>query len=207
MNAPPVIDAPKAKLGCLPYAMGGASFIPLLGLPLGIVSIVYGLMKRKEGGLPLVFLGAGGILLTVVLYSTLFYKGFVERGGAFDELKSQLAQTQVTSVVKDLEFYKLQNGKYPEDLKALVQKDAKNPVFIYEPFFRLGATESKPFVYELIDQGKHYYLYSRGPDGIEGTADDIFPAVSEQESEKIGYRKKAKMKPNQSAKPTPSMGG
>ena len=187
--------------------MGGASFIPLLGLPLGIVSIVYGLMKRKEGGLPLVFLGAGGILLTVVLYSTLFYKGFVERGGAFDELKSQLAQTQVTSVVKDLEFYKLQNGKYPEDLKALVQKDAKNPVFIYEPFFRLGATESKPFVYELIDQGKHYYLYSRGPDGIEGTADDIFPAVSEQESEKIGYRKKAKMKPNQSAKPTPSMGG
>jgi hypothetical protein len=190
MDAPPPVAAPQPKLGCLPYVMGGASFIPVLGVPLGIVSIVYGLIKRKEGGLPLAFLGVGGIVLTVVLYGTLFYKGFVEKGGVFDVLKSQLVQTQVTGVVKELEFYRLQNGKYPAALKALEKKDATNLVFIYEPFLSLGTKEVKPFAYELVDQGKHYYLFSRGPDGIEGTPDDIFPAISEQEAEKIGYRKK-----------------
>ena len=193
MNTPPPINiAPKAKLGCLPYAMGGASFIPLLGVPLGIVSIVYGLIKRKEGGWPLAFLGAGGILLTVVLYGTLFYKGFVEKGGIFEDLKIKLAGTQVTNLVKEIEFYKIQNGKYPDDLKVFKKKDATNPVFIYEPFVSLSSKEMKPFAYELTDQGTHYYLYSRGPDGIGGTIDDIFPSISDQGSDKIGYRKKTK---------------
>jgi len=184
--------------------MGGASFIPLLGVPLGIVSIVYGLIKRKEGGWPLAFLGAGGILLTVILYGTLFYKGFVEKGGVFDGLKVRLAETQLTSIVKELEYYKVQTGKYPEELKVLEKKDGTSMVFIYEPFVRLNGKDMRPFVYEVFDQGAHYYLFSRGPDGIEGTPDDIFPAVSDQESRKIGYRKKAKLEPNQAPEPTPT---
>jgi len=43
-----------------------------------------------------------------------------------------------------------------------------------------------------VDQGTHYYLFSRGPDGLEGTADDIFPVIGVQGNDKIGYRRKPK---------------
>lgn len=180
----------KEKLGCAPYAIGGASFIPLLGVPLGLVAIVWGLVKIKAGGVKLAIIGACGILFTIALYGTLFYKGFVEEGGIYDDLKGQMAQSLVNDLIKNIEYYKLENGHYPKKLEELLpeKQNQASFTFIYEPFMRLNNLQPKPFNYGVIDGGEHYYLFSSGPDGVPGSTDDIYPIVSEEGMERIGYR-------------------
>ena len=51
----------KEKLGVFPYVVGGISYIPLIGVPIGIITIIYGLITRKRGGKILALIGAGGI--------------------------------------------------------------------------------------------------------------------------------------------------
>lgn len=85
---PPPIPQLRRKLaGCLPYAIGGASFIPLLGVLFGLVAIVWGIAQRAR---LLVVLGTCGILFSVLVYGALFYFGIFQRGGIFDKLRSQL---------------------------------------------------------------------------------------------------------------------
>ena len=179
----------KKRIGCLPYALGGASFIPLLGVPVGIAAIVIGIIKRKVGGWKLIVLGSLGILLTIGLYGTLFYQGFVKRGGIYDELRGELTKNSLAILVKEIEFYKLNKGSYPESLNDLETDPSKGFVSIYDTSsVKIGMKEPKLFTYEKIDENS-YYLSSDGIDGIPGTADDIFPAVDP--SENIGYKKRA----------------
>jgi hypothetical protein len=180
----------KESLGCLPYAIGGASFIPLVGVPLGIIAIIWGIIKRKKGGIKLALLGAGGISFSIILYGTLFYKGFIEKGGVYDELKVKMAQTQLTDLVKQIEYYKIQNGKYPKDLSVFEPEEGKESfIFIYEPFIEFRDASSTPFYYELTNEGNKYLLFSRGPDRTPFTEDDIFPVLTDEEIMKIGYKK------------------
>ena len=179
----------KKEIGCLPYAAGGASFIPFLGVPFGIVAIVIGVIKRKVGGWTLIVMGSLGILFTVGLYGTLFYQGFVKRGGIYDELRGELTKNSLATLVKEIEFYKLNKGSYPDALTALETDPSKGFVTIYDTSsVKLGTTEPKLFHYEKVDENR-YYLWSDGIDGIPDTADDVFPSVDT--SENIGYKRKA----------------
>ncbi len=177
----------KKGIGCLPYVAGGASFIPLLGVPFGIVAIVIGVIKRKVGGWKLIVMGSLGILFTVGLYGTLFYQGFVKRGGIYDELRSELTKTTLATLVKEIEFYKLSKGSYPDALSDLETDPSKGFVTIYDTSsVKFGASEPKLFHYEKIDENS-YYLSSDGIDGIPGTEDDIYPEL--ESSENIGYKR------------------
>ncbi len=135
-----------------------------------------------------------GISLTIIIYGTLFYKGFVERGGVFDELRSQMAQPMLTDLIKSIEYYKLQEGTYPEKLEELIPESQQQPqsfIMIYDPtHIDLKMKEPRLFYYELINQGRNYYLLSTGPDGLAFTEDDIHPAVTEEQMRNIGYIKK-----------------
>lgn len=190
MNQPNPQEQP---LGCFPYVIGGVSFIPLLGVPLGIIVVIWGIVKRKSGGLKLAALGACGILFTFILYGTLFYKGFVEEGGVYDDLKGQMAQTQLNDLIKSIEFFKIENGRYPHHLTELLPKEENTQsfTFIHEPFVRFGDDmKNRTFSYGTLNEGQQYYLFSAGSDQVPNTADDIFPVVSEEQIERIGYRKK-----------------
>ncbi|MEO8998449.1 MAG: hypothetical protein ABI227_03945, partial [Rhodanobacter sp.] len=101
------------------YAFGCASFVPLLGVVVGIVAIVIGLGSRKRGGRLLALLGAGGIAFSVILYGSLFYFGFMQRGGVYDGLRVQMAQSTIDELVPQIEFYRLQHGSYPASLDVL----------------------------------------------------------------------------------------
>ncbi|RYG97371.1 MAG: hypothetical protein EON58_09920 [Alphaproteobacteria bacterium] len=57
----------QEKLGTFPRVIGGMSYIPLLGVPFGIIAIIWGLVTKKLGGKRLAAIGAGGIAVTVVL--------------------------------------------------------------------------------------------------------------------------------------------
>ncbi len=183
---------PQKGLGCFPYIIACLSFIPLLGVPVGIIMIIYGLIKWSQSGGKLALIGLGGICFTIVLYGTLFYNLFKKDGGMFEDLKTQMAQSNLLLAIKELEYYKVQHGSYPEKLSELRQgKPTINQPLLREPYFEFGNMDLPYFCYELINEGNNYYLYSRGPDQIKDTTDDVFPLVSQGEAEKIGYRKKS----------------
>lgn len=194
MNEPVTDDrfgGEQEPLGCFPYVIGGASFIPLLGVPIGLIVIIWGIVKRKAGGLKLALVGTCGILFTFILYGTLFYKGFVEKGGIYDDLRGKMAQTQLNDLIKKIEFYRIDNGKYPDHLAELISEDpsAQDFTFVHDPFVGLDDLKPKTYSYGLMNDGKNYYIYSAGSDRISGTEDDIYPDVSEKQMERIGYRK------------------
>jgi hypothetical protein len=173
--------------GCVGYAIGGASFIPLIGVIFGIVAIVLGITKRAWA---LVWLGFAGIMFTVVIYSALFYFGFHQRGGVYDKMRAQLAVTMLNGAVKDIEYYKLQHGHYPATLAELnVKKTDGFPTMVFDPTKLTSKPGSDPYFYYKLDpSGKFYFLRSVGPDGIPFTADDILPTISEEEREKTGLK-------------------
>ena len=167
----------RKKLGGVAFVFGGLSFIPLVGVPFGLVAIVWGLATDRIGGKKLALVGGGGIVFTMALYSALFYFGFVQRGGIYDMLREKVAESEITSLVQTIEFYKVQNGVYPESLETLQESLPEgSTVVVFDPTdMRLGG-RSRYFHYELIDS-EHYYLLGVGPDGEPFTADDIVPKM------------------------------
>ena len=89
----------KSKtLGIVSIVLGAVSFIPLIGLVTGIVAIILGIIdirknKSKLGIIGLT-LGILGILVTIGLYGSLFYFGFIQRGGVYDDLRLQMVSEQ-----------------------------------------------------------------------------------------------------------------
>ena len=174
------------KVVPLSSAIGGASFIPAVGVVFGIVAIVWGVLRRVR---LLVILGSAGILFSVVIYSALFYFGFHKRGGIHDKLRSQLAVTMLNGAVKEVEYYKLQHGRYPSSIQDLNTNDKdKLPTVIDPTFIERKSTTNKYFFYELDTSGTTYFLRSVGPDGIPFTADDILPTISEEERKRTGLK-------------------
>ena len=182
----------QEKLGAFPFVIGGMSFIPLIGVPFGMVSIAWGLATKKAGGKKLALIGAGGIALTIVLYSSLFYFGFWYRGGVYDDLRSKLSETTLTSLVHAIEFYRTQHGDYPESLQVLHKSQPKNSlVFIADPSAVKMGEQPRLYHYELIDRG-HYYLLGAGPDGQPFTADDVLPKIEVGPNSNVGLVIKAR---------------
>jgi hypothetical protein len=162
------------------------SFIPLIGILFGLVAIVWGLVTKKAGGKKLALIGVCGILLTIALYSALFYFGFVQRGGVYDDLRAKLSETTITSLVQSIEFYKTQNGKYPESLEVLQKSLPKNSmVFVFDPTDVKMGGKPRYYYYQLIDS-EHYYLLGVGPDGQPFTADDVLPKIEVGAKSKVG---------------------
>ncbi len=178
----------EERLGTFPYIIGGASFIPGIGILFGIVAIIWGLVTNKLGGKKLAVIGASGIALSVILYSSLFYFGFVQRGGVYDDLRTQLSKNTITSLVQSIEFYKVQNGKYPDSLEILQKSLPENSmVFVYDPTDVQMGRQPRYFHYELIDDG-HYYLLGVGADAKPYTSDDILPNIEAKSDSNIGFK-------------------
>jgi len=172
------METKKEKLGAGAYVVGGLSFIPLIGVAFGIVSITWGLVTKKLGGKKLVVIGGSGILFTLVLYGALYYFAFVQEGGVYGDLRKQLAQTTIESLIQSIEYYKVQNGKYPKDLNVLSESLPKNSLTsIYDPTKAgIGIAETPLFYYENL--GDSYYLLGVGDDNTPFTEDDLLPQVT-----------------------------
>ena len=176
----------QEKLGAFPYVIGGLSFIPMIGVLFGIIAITWGLVTKKLGGKKLAIIGACGITLTIILYASLFYFGFMKRGGVYDDLRAKLAESTLVQVVQAIEFYKTQNGNYPESLQILKESLPENSmVFVNDPTDIKVGGEPRYYYYELVDEG-HYYLLGVGADGQPFTQDDILPKMQIGPNSKVG---------------------
>ena len=112
------------------YALGASSFLPLLGLPLGVAAVIGGLIRRA---LPLFALGAIGLSFNLALYGSLFYFTVNHHGGTFDKLREQAVVTLLNNTVKEIEFYKLVHGHYPDSLRELSPKGTEKSPFVIDP--------------------------------------------------------------------------
>ena len=185
-GVPPAL--PAAARPPLPggyYAFGCASFVPLLGVIVGIIAIAIGMTSRRKGGRLLALLGAGGIAFSVLLYGGLFYFGFVQRGGVYDGLRAQLAQSTLDGLVPQIEFYRMEHGTYPASLQDLRRAaHGQSLVMIFDP----SSIMPRPFYYQRVGTD-HYYLRGVGPDGKPFTADDLVPSVDVPPGRGIGLLK------------------
>jgi hypothetical protein len=180
------IHPEQVQIGAFAYVLAGLSFIPALGVVFGASAVTWGLVTKKKGGRRVACIGVAGIAFTVIMYAALFYFGFVQRGGVYDDLRSRLAQTTINSVVPVIEMYKLQSGHYPDSMAALKDSLPKDsPVMLFDPStMHLGQAPSE-FFYQRAGED-HYYLRGLGPDGLPFTADDIVPQVPVPAGSKIG---------------------
>jgi hypothetical protein len=176
----------QEKLGTFPFVIGGVSFIPGIGIIFGIIAIIWGLATNKLGGKKLAVIGACGIGLSVILYGSLFYFGFVQRGGVYDDLRIQLSKNTITSLVQAIEFYKTQNDHYPESLETLRKSLPENSmVFVHDPTHVQMGGEPRYYHYELKDQD-HYYLLGVGSDEQPYTSDDVLPNIEINQNSSVG---------------------
>ncbi|HEV09594.1 MAG: type II secretion system major pseudopilin GspG [Sulfurihydrogenibium sp.] len=99
--------------------------------------------------------------------------------GRVDEAKVETTKVQLKALKDALEQYKLDNGTYPttqQGLKALVEKPTTPPI---PPRWRQYLDKlpkdgwGNDFIYVSPGVNRPFELKSPGPDGVEGTDDDI----------------------------------
>ena len=163
-----------------PYLLGILCLIPLIGAFVGFGLLLYALIYYKDKWLAII--GAFGIVFTIVVYSTLFYVGFKSDFGKQARVKS--SRMYLNTLVQSIEFYKLQNGQYPDSLQQLNKGDKL--VLIQDPL-QIGKGRKKLLNYNYEKVGDKYLLFSSGLDGIPNTPDDFYPQIQISDSSKIGW--------------------
>lgn len=117
------------------------------------------------------------LLLVLVILGTLAALVLPRFSGTSERARKTAAMTQISTFKTALNAYEVDNGSYPKSLQDLVERprDAQNwngpyldgPVPL-DPW-------KNPYIY--VYPGRHnpngYDLSSMGPDGREGTEDDI----------------------------------
>ena len=150
------------------YGRGWLGLIPLVGGFVGIGLIILGAFKYRDR--KLIIIGAADLFFTVAIYSSMFY--YFMYSDAAAKGFAQTSQMFLNGAVKELEFYKLKNGSYPDSLEQLPRN---NDIFsIYDPLLsRRPGTKNAKFYYKKT--GDTYTLFSSGIDRIPNTKDDIYP--------------------------------
>jgi YcxB-like protein/type II secretion system (T2SS) protein G len=154
------------------YYWGLVGFIPNFGVIAGIVLIIKGFQYNK---MMLMLIGIGDILFTFFFWTFLFPS--FNSGGFKD-----ISQMNLTSLVKNVEFYKLQHGQYPDSLQQLLTDDKSAPIY---DDIQAGMLKRKLPLYNYKRLGDKYVLFSSGLDGVPNTKDDFYPKIN-IDSSKIG---------------------
>jgi general secretion pathway protein G len=130
-------------------------------------------MRRFKAGFTLIELMI--VIVILGLLAALVAPKFLKSG---EEAKVTTTQVQMKNIEEALKLYKLHNSVFPtteQGLKALVEKPETEPVpkNWKGPYMDEVPKDAwgNDFIY--ISDGKHFTLISPGPDGEEGTEDDI----------------------------------
>jgi hypothetical protein len=126
-----------------------------------------------------VAMGCAGALAAIAVliafaFVALFYFGFVQRGGVYDDLRVKLAQSQLNQLIPYIEMYRSRHGAYPDNLEQVAELVPENtPVMIHDASAP-PTGPSRPYHYERVGE-EHFILRSVGADGVAFTDDDIVP--------------------------------
>lgn len=113
------------------------------------------------------------LMLVVIIIGVLVAMVMPRLAGRSQEARLAAAKADIFSNISTaLDLYELDNGKYPQGLDELLKKsEGKGPYLKRKPI----DPWKRPYKYK--SPGTHntedYDLYSLGPDGQEGSGDDI----------------------------------
>lgn len=99
--------------------------------------------------------------------------------GRMSEGQEKAARAQISHFKQALDLYYLDNNQYPttaQGLEALITRPNPAPPRWREPYLKdVTAIPPDPWgnPYTYESDGREYLITSRGPDGQEGTDDDI----------------------------------
>ena len=164
-----------------PYLLGLICLIPFFGAFVGGALLIFGIFKYKDKWLSLI--GIGGILYSIIILTVFIYA--IMHGSVYNKGLSDLSQMQLNNAVKNIEYYKLSHGQYPDSLSQLSIDDKFAPII--DPLQNKKKKGLSYYNYEKIND--RYLVYSSGIDGIAKTKDDLFPNIAMNDSSKIGLIK------------------
>lgn len=130
------------------------------------------------------------LLIVVIIIGILVATIMPQFAGKTQQARKQRARTEVSGTLDTaLGMFEMDFGRYPQDITQLWDKslplDTMNPED-YEarwngPYIKRAMIKNNEifdpwghaYRYEAVDEGKTYKLWSVGPDGQDGTDDDI----------------------------------
>jgi hypothetical protein len=145
------------------------SFIPFIGLVFGLIFFIRGLSERNFK-----YLGIAFTSLMISIVGWLAFAFYWDYSGKTSQQNLYATQQSLNTIVKELAYYKVKNGAYPESLDSLKKQ---NQFLIFSEhnmgFNPFSKSESRDFYYQRQDST--YILLAPGPDAIPLTEDDILP--------------------------------
>jgi hypothetical protein len=161
------------------YGRGWLGLIPLFGGVVGLGLIFLGIYKYKDR--KLMIIGLAGLAFTVFVYGSMIY--YFQFSEQHRKDFSGFSQPYMNTLVKSVEFYKIENGVYPDSLEQIAATD--KTVIITDPILSgKPIVNKRMFYYKKF--GEKYNLFSAGIDMIPYTKDDIFPSTRFFDSNKTG---------------------
>lgn len=138
---------------CCTCAMPVLGLFSLIGLILSIIAV----FKRPKGlAITGIILGAIGLLITIIM---------VIMNLAMSNVGGFWQMSKVAGAAQAVNKHRMTSGTYPASLSAIAQE--------YPPFLTTDKWGNQ-FVYEVAPDGSEFTIRSMGPDGTDGTTDDIF---------------------------------
>lgn len=129
-------------------------------------------LSRVADLAPIALMAIKGLIAFGIImgfYTTLDLKGnFKEMRDGLNSLKMDIVKARIINFADAMELYFIERGEYPSSLRSLVNSGLidKNGTL---------DTWGREYVIQPLENSNisGYKLYSLGPDGIEGTKDDI----------------------------------
>jgi len=172
----------KAPIGLIIF--GALSFIPFIGVLIGLVAVIIGLTNFTRFKV-IFILGASGIGLTILIFGSLFFiQQRVARSGIFDDLEAQSTEMFLNNLSNELQSYKCKYGKYPDSLEKM---SGYNSMIVIEDTYNQNTAKNEagkkkgspahfksPNYFYKVEKDT-FILFSVGKDGKPFTKDDIYP--------------------------------
>jgi len=161
------------------YFWGILCLIPFIGFIAGVVIVFRALFVLRD--MLFAVIGVTGIVITI------FFIHYLATSPENRKEFAIIAQTEINDLVKNIEFYKMQNGVYPDSLKQVIDKDGFTSIFDISQEAR---SDGHLPLYKYKKIGNRYLLFSPGPDGKPNTKDDIYPTLTNPDTSKLGFIRK-----------------
>lgn len=161
---------PNQKVVRFSYVLASLSFVPLFGILLSPIVMIWGWATWKKGGSSLVHFGLGGLLFNVILAICLPIYITYQRKDLDNLHEDKHLKYTISELPEAIELFKSSEGSYPASLEVFTKKTGE---------IRLHKEAIDRLYYKVTEDGSKYVLLGVGADNKAFTADDILPNIDQ----------------------------